>query len=161
MDPKVERVVEAGRALDIAVEPHRFSEGTRTAADAAAAVGCEIGQIVKSLVFGSDRGPLLFLVSGANRLDVGLAASVAGANDLHKADAEEARRATGFSIGATPPFGHPESIPTFMDEDLLSFSKVWAAAGRDDSVFCVSPASLRDAIGATVTSLAETSSRER
>ena len=155
MDPKVERIVEAGKALGIVVEPRRFPEGTRTAAEAAAAVGCDVAQIVKSLVFGSDKGVLLFLVSGASRLDLGLGARAAGVNSLNKADAEEAKRATGFSIGATPPFGHPEPIPTFMDEDLLSFDEVWAAAGTNDSVFPVSPQRLKDAIGAPSMPLAE------
>ena len=155
MDPKVEIVVAAGKSLGIVVEPRRFPEGTRTAADAAAAVGCDVAQIVKSLVFGSDKGVLLFLVSGASRLDLQLGAQAAGVNALSKADAEEAKRATGFSIGATPPFGHPEPIPTFMDEDLLAFDEVWAAAGRNDSVFPVSPQTLKDAIGATPLPLAE------
>lgn len=155
MDAKVEQIIEAGKALGIVVEPRRFPEGTRTAADAAAAVGCDVAQILKSLVFGSDRGVLLFLVSGANRLDLELGARAAGVDALRKADADEAKRATGFSIGATPPFGHPEPIPTFMDEQLLSYAEVWAAAGRNDSVFPVSPEILKEAIGATVTSLAE------
>jgi prolyl-tRNA editing enzyme YbaK/EbsC (Cys-tRNA(Pro) deacylase) len=155
VDPKVEIVVAAGKALGIVVEPRRFPGGTRTAADAAAAVGCDVAQIVKSLVFGSDKGVLLFLVSGASRLDLELGAQAAGVNTLNKADAEEAKRATGFSIGATPPFGHPEPIPTFMDEDLLRFPEVWAAAGTNDSVFPLSPQVLKDAIDAPSMPLAE------
>jgi Cys-tRNA(Pro) deacylase len=155
MDPKTARVVAAGVNLGIMVEPHTFPAETRTAADAAAAIGCDVAQIVKSLVFGSERGPLLFLVSGANRLDTGLAATAAGVEKLTKADAEEAKRATGFSIGATPPFGHEMTLPTFMDEDLMRYDEVWAAAGRPDSVFPIDPASLEKATDAVVCGLRE------
>jgi Cys-tRNA(Pro) deacylase len=155
VDPKTARVVAAGAGLGVEVQPHTFPAETRTAADAAAAVGCEVGQIVKSLVFGSDRGPILFLVSGANRLDVERAARAAGVAKLTKADASEAKRATGFSIGATPPFGHDNALPTFIDEDLMRHDLVWAAAGRPDSVFPLSPSTLARATEAIVCALRE------
>jgi Cys-tRNA(Pro) deacylase len=153
LGPKVGIVIEAGRGVGIEVRPVTFDEETRTAADAARKVGCDVGQIVKSLVFEAEGRPVLFLVSGANRVDVGKAAAVAGVEVLDKADAQAARAATGFSIGATPPFGHTTNIPVFMDADLLAFDEVWAAAGRPDSVFCISPKKLQEATGAPVVDL--------
>jgi len=152
-DPKVDRVIEAGRGLGIEVAPVRFDEDTRTAADAARKVGCDVAQIVKSLVFEAQGRPVLLLVSGANRVDLAKGASAAGVDVLDKADADAARAATGFSIGATPPFGHATSIPVFMDQDLLAFDEVWAAAGRPDSVFSVNPNKLQQATGAPVVDL--------
>ena len=152
-DPKVDRVVETGRALGIDVRPVIFDEETRTAADAARKVGCDVAQIVKSLVFEGGGRPILFLVSGANRVDLAKGAAAAGVDALDKADAHAARAATGFSIGATPPFGHTEEIPLFMDADLLAFDGVWAAAGRPDSVFPVDPKKLQEATGAVVVDL--------
>ncbi|HYS51023.1 MAG TPA: YbaK/EbsC family protein [Burkholderiales bacterium] len=129
-----------------------FPEGTRTAADAARAVGCELGQIVKSLVFVAGGKPVVALMSGANRLDERRLARVAGA-PVEKADAEAARAATGFSIGGVPPFGHASEVPVFMDRDLLGYEEVWAAAGRPDSVFEISPGRLRELSNATVIDL--------
>jgi len=129
-----------------------FPEGTRTAADAARAVGCELGQIVKSLVFVAGGKPVVALMSGANRLDERRLGRVAG-TPVEKADAEAARAATGFSIGGVPPFGHASEVPVFMDRDLLGYEEVWAAAGRPDSVFEISPGRLRELSNATVTDL--------
>jgi prolyl-tRNA editing enzyme YbaK/EbsC (Cys-tRNA(Pro) deacylase) len=152
-DPKINRVVEAGRGLGIDVSPVTFDEETRTAADAAGKVGCDVAQIVKSLVFEAEGRPVLLLVSGANRVDLAKGAVAAGVDALDKADAHAARAATGFSIGATPPFGHATKIPVYMDADLLAFEEVWAAAGRPDSVFRVSPQKLQEATGAPVVDL--------
>jgi prolyl-tRNA editing enzyme YbaK/EbsC (Cys-tRNA(Pro) deacylase) len=140
----------AGMDTDLAVK--EFPAGTRTAADAALAVGCDVGQIVKSLVFVAGGRPVVALVSGANRLDEKLLAAVAGEPVL-KADAETARSATGYSIGGVPPFGHATEVPVFMDRDLLGYDVVWAAAGRPDSVFQIAPDRLRDLSGATLTDL--------
>jgi prolyl-tRNA editing enzyme YbaK/EbsC (Cys-tRNA(Pro) deacylase) len=129
-----------------------FPDGTRTAVDAAKAVGCELGQIVKSLVFVAGGRPVVALVSGANRLDERRLAKVAG-EPVKKADAETARAATGFSIGGVPPFGHATQVPVFMDRDLLRYTEVWAAAGRPDSVFEIAPERLRELSHATVTDL--------
>ena len=129
-----------------------FPEGTRTAVDAARAVGCELGQIVKSLVFVAGGKPVVALVSGSNRLDEHKLAAVAG-TPVAKADAETARAATGYSIGGVPPFGHVTDVPVFMDSDLMRFPVVWAAAGRPDSVFEISPARLRDLSNAEVVDL--------
>jgi Cys-tRNA(Pro) deacylase len=126
-----------------------FPQGTRTAVDAARAVGCELGQIVKSLVFVAGGKPVVALVSGANRLDERKLAMVAG-EPVTKADAETARAATGYAIGGVPPFGHTTEVPVFMDRDLMQFAVVWAAAGRPDSVFEVAPARLRDLSNAQV-----------
>ena len=126
----------ADSGVGIAVK--QFPAGTRTAVDAAAAIGCEVGQIVKSLVFVAAGKPVVALVSGANRLDEGRLASVAGA-PVAKADAGMVREATGYAIGGVPPFGHATDVPVFMDRDLLGHGVVWAAAGRPDSVFEISP----------------------
>jgi prolyl-tRNA editing enzyme YbaK/EbsC (Cys-tRNA(Pro) deacylase) len=130
----------------------QFPEGTRTAVDAARAVGCELGQIVKSLVFVAGGRPVVALVSGANRLDERRLSDVAGEPVL-KADAETARNATGYAIGGVPPFGHATDVPVFMDRDLLGYALVWAAAGRPDSVFEIAPDRLRDLSAATVADL--------
>jgi Cys-tRNA(Pro) deacylase len=152
-DPKIKAVVAAAHELGLVIQPQTSPEGTRTAADAARAVGCDVAQIVKSLVFVADDGPLLFLVSGANRLDLEGAARAAGVDRLDKADAATVKRTTGYSIGATPPFGHAQSLSVYMDQDLLEHGTVWAAAGRPDSVFAVDPKLLRDATGAVVAKL--------
>jgi prolyl-tRNA editing enzyme YbaK/EbsC (Cys-tRNA(Pro) deacylase) len=130
----------------------QFPQGTRTANDAARAVGCEVGQIVKSLVFVAAGNPVVALVSGANRVDEKRLGAAAG-DPVVKADAETARSATGYSIGGVPPFGHATEVPVFMDRDLLGYAVVWAAAGRPDSVFEIEPARLRDLSGATVVDL--------
>jgi prolyl-tRNA editing enzyme YbaK/EbsC (Cys-tRNA(Pro) deacylase) len=140
----------AGSDTGLAVK--EFPEGTRTAADAARAVGCEVGQIVKSLVFIAGGRPVVALVSGANRLDEKRLADVAGEPVL-KADAETARSATGYSIGGVPPFGHATEVPVFMDRDLLGYGEVWAAAGRPDSVFEIAPERLKELSKATVVDL--------
>ena len=154
-DPKVRRVVEAGRQRGIEVRPHVFSAETRTAVDAAREVGCDVAQIVKTLVFRSEDRPLLFLVAGDNRLDAKRAAHAAGVPEVEKVDAAGAKAATGFSIGATPPFGHDRHIPVFMDEDLLQHEEVWAAAGRPDAVFPTDPTKLQAAVDAVVAELKE------
>ena len=141
----------------IGVAVKQFPVGTRTAGDAARAIGCDVGQIVKSLVFVAAGRPVVALVSGANRLDEGRLAAVAGA-PVAKADAETARGATGYSIGGVPPFGHATEVPVFMDRDLLSHAVVWAAAGRPDSVFEISPQSLRELSQAEVADLKAASS---
>jgi prolyl-tRNA editing enzyme YbaK/EbsC (Cys-tRNA(Pro) deacylase) len=137
---------------DHGIAVRQFPAGTRTAADAARAVGCELGQIVKSLVFVAAGRPVVALVSGANRLDERRLAAVAG-EPVSKADAGTARAATGYSIGGVPPFGHATEVPVFMDRDLYGYGVVWAAAGRPDSVFEIEPARLRELSNAVVTDL--------
>jgi len=121
-------VIDAGARLGVDVRPHRFPEGTHTAEDAARAIGCRLAQIVKTLVFVDAVGePLVFFVSGANRLDASKGAAVAGTSGLRQADARTIKDKTGFSIGGVPPFGHAHLIPMFIDEALLSFDEIWAA----------------------------------
>jgi prolyl-tRNA editing enzyme YbaK/EbsC (Cys-tRNA(Pro) deacylase) len=158
IDPKLAAVVAAGATIGIEVRPLTFSQDTRTAVGAAREIGCELGQIVKSLVFQAGDEPLLFLMSGANRLDTAKAMSAADVDALGKADAARAKEVTGYSIGATPPFGHAHDVRVFMDQDLLTYDDVWAAAGRPDSVFPVDPRALARATGSTVCSLSETTS---
>lgn len=149
------RVTRAAAARGVTVVPRRFPAGTRTAADAAAAIGCPLDAIVKSIVLATDTGPVVVLTAGGNRVDylaVGTALTVEG---VRRADADEARRATGFPIGGTAPFGHPAPVPLLLDRDLLAFDEVWAAAGTPDTVFPIPPLDLLRATGATVAEIAE------
>ncbi len=152
-----DRIRAAADAAGVAFAPRTFPEGTRTAADAAAAVGCDVGAIVKSLVFVADGAPVLALVSGANRVDTARLAAALGAAQVRKADADEARAATGYAIGGTPPFGHVGTgvARVLCDPDLLQHAVVWAAAGGPTAVFPLSPADLVRASGAEVAGLAE------
>jgi len=128
-------VVEAGRELGLEMDVREFPEGTRTAADAAAAIGCAVDQIVKSLVFVADDRPVVVLTSGANRVDVAKVARATGAVTVRKADAQEVRAATGYAIGGTPPFGHARRLDVLVDPHLGRFDTVWAAAGTPRHVF--------------------------
>ncbi len=156
MSKSIDRFLEAALALGHPVEVRRFPEGTRTAPDAARAIGCAVGQIVKSLVFVANGEPVLALTSGANRVDPGKLAALAGATEVRRASPEEAREATGFAVGGTPPFGHPRRLRTFLDEDLIDYEEVWAAAGAPDSVFRTTPEALHRASGATPAAFKET-----
>jgi len=140
-------VIRAAVGLGLTIEVRRFPEGTKTAGDAARAVGCDVGQIVKSLVFMADGRPFLALTSGANRADTGRLAELLGASEVRRADAEEARAATGYGIGGTPPFGHARPLEVLVDRDLLGHAEVWAAAGTPDSVFPIAPDDLLRAAG--------------
>jgi len=159
MHPNVARVVEAARQAGLEIEVEHFPEGTRTAADAARAVGCEVSQIVKSLVFMADGSPVLALVSGANRVDLPRLAAAAGASGVRRADGDEARAATGFAIGGVPPFGHFEPLTVVIDRDLTRHELLWAAAGLPDAVFPITPDDLVHASGGRVAHLAEGSLR--
>jgi prolyl-tRNA editing enzyme YbaK/EbsC (Cys-tRNA(Pro) deacylase) len=151
--PNVQRVVDAGAALGLDVDPLTFPEGTKTAADAAAAIGCDVGQIVKSLIFGVDDEVVLAYVSGANQLDEQKLAAAAGGAKCHRVDADTVRAATGFPIGGVPPFGHATDLRVFVDPDLLQYDQVWAAAGTWHDVFPLTPADLVSASGGAVTDL--------
>lgn len=157
MSTAIDRFLSAARALGLEPEVRRFPEGTKTAEDAARAIGCDVAQIVKSLVFEADGRPLLALTSGANRADTAVLAALAGASEVRRATPEEARTATGFAVGGTPPFGHPERVRTLCDEDLLAHEIVWAAAGTPDSVFGLTPADLVRCSGAQVARFGESS----
>ena len=157
---EVERVAAFLRAAGVEARVEEFRAGTPTAEDAARAVGCELGQIVKSLVFvapGEDGTlePVLCLVSGPNRVDVARLAAITGDGDIRRATAREAQELTGFVIGGIPPFGHPRPVRTVMDPDLGRFQVVWAAAGTPTAVFPVPPATLRILANATVAPFTE------
>lgn len=158
MHPNVARVAEAARAAGLDVEFQRFPEGTRTAEDAARAVGCHVGQIVKSLVFMVDERPVVALVSGANRVDLDRLAAAVDGRTARRATGDEARSATGYAIGGVPPFGHAAPLEVVVDRDLLSHDRVWAAAGLPDAVFAIDPGELARASGARVADLAEAAS---
>lgn len=151
LKPAAQRVETAAHALGLDITVKTMSQSTRTAEDAAAACGCAVGQIVKSLVFrGKESGrPYLLLVSGANRVNEKAVANVIG-EPLVRPDAQYVRDVTGYAIGGIPPVGHASPITTYMDQDLLQFDIVWAAAGTPESVFSVVPAELRDKAGAMV-----------
>jgi Cys-tRNA(Pro) deacylase len=158
MHPNVMRVVAAARDLGLVVATREFPQGTRTAADAATAIGCDEGQIVKSLVFLLDGSPVMALVSGSNRLDEQRLAATLRGDVVARADADVVRTATGYPIGGVPPFGHPHALPTAIDEDLLGYDEVWAAAGTPRDVFAIAPADLARATAGTVAPLRETTS---
>jgi prolyl-tRNA editing enzyme YbaK/EbsC (Cys-tRNA(Pro) deacylase) len=142
MHPNVIRVAGVAADLGLVVEAQTFPEGTRTAEDAANAIGCDVAQIVKSLVFLLDGSPVIALVSGSNRLDERRLAAALDGDTVGRADADAVRVATGFPIGGVPPFGHATSLPTAIDDDLLAYDEVWAAAGTPRDVFAVAPADL-------------------
>lgn len=146
----VVRFLERARAVGLEPEVRTFPSGTRTAAAAAAAVGCEVAAIVKSLVFIADGRAVLALTSGANRADEAALAAVLGATTLRKADADEVRSATGYAIGGTPPVGHDTPLPVVCDRDLTELDEIWAAAGTPSTVFALTPAQLLTATGARV-----------
>ena len=149
----VQRVVEAGKQLGLDVVPHHQPDGAKTAADAAAAIGCDVGQIVKSLIFGVDGEIVLAYVSGSNQLDEQKLAAAAGGSKCGRVDADAVRSATGYPIGGVPPFGHTTELPVFVDPDLLQYDEVWAAAGTWHDVFPLSPADLVRVSNGTVTDL--------
>jgi Cys-tRNA(Pro) deacylase len=146
-------VIEAGRALGLAVVTRRFPEGTKTAQDAANAIGVAVGQIVKSLVFAVDGEIVMAYVSGANQLDEKRLAAAAGGSKCSRVDADAVREATGFPIGGVPPFGLATQLRIFVDPDLLQYDEVWAAAGTWNDVFPIAPDDLVRASGAVVTDL--------
>jgi len=156
----IQRVRDAAARKGVSLEIKVFDESTHTAADAAATVDADLGQIVKSLVFvaPADDGtlePLICLVSGPNRVDIARLAAVTGERDIRRATAREAQELTGFSIGGIPPIGHIRPVRTIMDPDLGRFEIVWAAAGTPTAVFPVPPATLRILANATVAPIAE------
>ncbi len=156
----VVKVIEAGRALGVDVVPRSYPQGAKTAQDAADAIGVDVGQIVKSLIFGVASGdpdghlePVLAYVSGANQLDEKKLAAAAGAAKCARVDADTVRSATGFPIGGVPPFGHDTPLRIFVDPDLLQYDEVWAAAGTWNEVFGIAPDQLVDASGGVVIDL--------
>lgn len=153
MHANAARVAAAARAAGLDLEVREFPEGTRTAPDAARAIGVEVSQIVKSLVFTVDGAPVLALVAGDNRLDEQKLAAAVGGTAVGRADADTVRAATGFPIGGVPPFGHPGALRTVIDPDLMAHDVVWAAAGTPRHVFAVAPDDLARLTGGEVVEL--------
>ena len=151
--PNVDKVVAAAAERGLTIEPRRFPEGTKTAADAAAAIGCAVGQIVKSLIFAVDGEVVLAYVSGANQLDERKLAAAAGGAKCSRVDADVVREATGFPIGGVPPFGHATHLRVFIDPDLLTYDEVWAAAGTWNDVFGIEPHKLVSASDGVIVDL--------
>jgi len=153
MKESSQKVADALAAAGIDTEIIEFAESTRTAEEAAAAVGATVGRIVKSLVFAVGDEPILALVSGANRLDTERLAAYLE-RPVRRANAEAVRAATGFAIGGVPPLGHARSLDVYIDRDLMGYDTVYAAAGTPNSVFPIAPADLRRVTGGTVLDLA-------
>ena len=137
--PNVVRVTAAAKERGLDISTRRFPEGTKTAAEAAAAIGVTVGQIVKSLVFGVDNEIVMALVSGSNQLDEKKLALAAGGAKCARVDADAVREATGYPIGGVPPFGHSTQLRVFVDPDLLQYDEVWAAAGTWNDNFGANP----------------------
>jgi prolyl-tRNA editing enzyme YbaK/EbsC (Cys-tRNA(Pro) deacylase) len=162
MHPSAQKVSDAARALGLDVEIVEFEQTTRSAQEAAQAIGCQVAQIVKSLLFVVDGQPVMALVSGANRLDERKLAAVARTKDpeggrrtkVKRADADATKEVTGFTIGGVPPFGHKSPLAVYVDQDLTRFEVVWAAAGTPFAVFAITPGELVRASGGTVVDLA-------
>src|SRR5215470_81578 len=144
LSPSAQRVQDALTSNGVDCEVVELPATTRTARDAAAAVGCKVDQIIKSLIFRgtqTDRA-ILVLVSGKNLVNLERLSALAG-EPVEKPDAEFVRRRTGFAIGGVPPVGHSERLPTFIDEDLLHYDEIWAAAGTPNAVFKLTPLELK------------------
>ncbi|MFZ5909653.1 MAG: YbaK/EbsC family protein [Chloroflexota bacterium] len=148
LSPSAQKVQDALRAQGFALTVIEFAESTRTAQEAAERVGCTLGQIVKSLIFrGQDTGkPILVLTSGSNRVDEERIRACSS-EAIGRADADFVREVTGFAIGGVPPLGHTRSMETYLDEDLLQYDVIWAAAGTPKAVFELTPADLQKMTG--------------
>ena len=157
LHPNTLRVIAAAREAGLEITTRRFPEGTKTAADAAAAIGVSVGQIVKSLVFAVDGEIVMAYVSGSNQLDEKKLAAAAGGAKCSRVDADAVRAATGYPIGGVPPFGHATQLRIFIDPDLLQYDgvndMVWAAAGTWNDNFAIAPNELVRVSGGAVTDL--------
>ena len=158
MHPRAEEF--AGRAADehgFEVDVHEFPEGTKTAADAADAVGCDVSEIASGIVLSAGGELVVVVTSGANRVDPSKVADLLDleAETVSMADADDVKATLGWSIGGVPPFCHDGDVPVFMDETLVGHDEVWAAAGTPEAVFPVDPDRLRDIADATVADVAE------
>jgi len=148
---KVQQILET---LGFSSQVVELPDSTRTAREAAQAVGCRVEQIVKSLVFKGQRTnkPLLVVASGSNRVNEQQLGQLAG-EPVEKADADFVRQRTGFVVGGVPPVGHSERLETFIDEDLLQYAELWASAGNPHAVFKLTPAELKTMTGGRVVSI--------
>jgi prolyl-tRNA editing enzyme YbaK/EbsC (Cys-tRNA(Pro) deacylase) len=147
----VQRVVDELKSLNIGTSVQELPDSTRTAKEAAQAVKSQVDQIVKSLVFRTvhTQAPVLILTSGANQVDEEFVSSLLG-EDIQFAPADFVREATGFAIGGVAPFGLKQKILMYIDEDLLNFPLIWAAAGSPHAVFSIKPQDLVRSTGASV-----------
>ena len=155
LHPSAQRVAAAARSLGLTIDIVTFKESTRTAEDAAAAIGCAVGQIVKSLVFTVRGEPVVALVSGSNQLDTRKLAALfgVGRKQVERANADTVRAATGFAIGGVPPFGYTASPAVYIDADFARYEVIWAAAGTPNTVFAIEPDMLIQATGGNVVDL--------
>jgi Cys-tRNA(Pro) deacylase len=155
MHPTAQKVAQAAEQLGLNTTIKEFEATTRTAEDAAAAIGCTVAQIVKSLIFVVAGQPTIALVSGSNRLDEKKLAALCGVGrkKVKRAEAEIVRQVTGFAIGGVPPFGHSAKLPTYIDADFGQFALIWAAAGTPNAVFPITPAELVRVTGGSVVDL--------
>jgi Cys-tRNA(Pro) deacylase len=155
MHPTAQKVADAAQELGLNIEIKEFEATTRTAEDAANAIGCTVAQIVKSLLFVVNGQPVLALVSGSNQLDEKKLAAQCGVGKkkVKRANADIVREATSFAIGGVPPFGHLQKLPTYIDEDFWQFEVIWAAAGTPNAVFAITPDELARVMGGTVANL--------
>jgi prolyl-tRNA editing enzyme YbaK/EbsC (Cys-tRNA(Pro) deacylase) len=149
---RVRAALAAHGVRDMSVK--QFAESTATAAEAAAAIGTTVERIVKSLVFMAGDGPIMVLISGPNRVDLDKVAKLVG-QPIKRANADQVRELTGFSIGGVPPVGHASPLKTYTDRDLLQFDEVWAAAGTPNSVFSIAPTELARITGGHVADVKE------
>ena len=152
MHPSAQKIADAARSLGLEISVTEFNESTRTADAAAEAVGCTVGQIVKSLLFIVRDQPTMVLVSGDNRMDEKKLAALCGVGrkQVKRSDANTVREVTGFAIGGVPPFGHVTELPVYIDADLQRFDVIWAAAGTPRAVFDITPQALIQATRGTV-----------
>ncbi len=155
MHPTTERVVAALRAAGLNADVREFDDTTRTAQQAAGALGVPVGAIVKSLCFMADGEPVMVLVSGANRADLAKVRAYLGAARVMRANADEVRTATGFAIGGVPPVAHTRRLRLLIDRDLLQYAELWAAAGTPNSVFRLTPSQLTSLTHGQVSDVAE------
>jgi len=148
------RVQDTLGRLGLVLQVIELPDSTRTAVDAAQAIGCTVAQIAKSLIFQTAEtdSPVLVITSGANRVNEKTIAALMG-EKIEKADADFVRQSTGFVIGGVPPVGHIKDVKTFIDEDLLQYDEIWAAAGTPHAVFSLTPDDLVRATGGIVISI--------
>jgi prolyl-tRNA editing enzyme YbaK/EbsC (Cys-tRNA(Pro) deacylase) len=148
MHPRAEQFCETARdRYDFDPEVREFPEGTKTAADAAAAIGCDVAQIASSIAVATDDGLAVVVTSGANRVDTDTVAALLDVDRAAMADAGDVKAVLGWSIGGVPPFCHATDVPVLLDETLLEFEEVWAAAGTPEAVFPLAPDELRELSG--------------
>ena len=143
LSSSAQKVQQALNAIGMQLEVVELPDSTRTSVEAAQAIGCQVGQIAKSIIFRAlaSQRPIMVIASGPNRVNEKVIETLIG-EAIGKADADFVRQRTGFVIGGVPPVGHTEQIETFIDTDLLKYPEIWAAAGTPHAVFCLTPAAL-------------------